>query len=283
MADITSIANDLYALTPAEFTAERNRRAKDAGALGREVRELPKPSAAAWGVNVFARVRADELTQLIELGELLRTAQDDADSNALQQLSKQRRALVSAMAREAAGVAGERGAPVNAAAIMQIEQTLQAAMFDADAAAAVASGRLIRSLTSDGVEPVDLEGAVAGLLEGVRLPVRAAPIDLAAKRREVASRKADEAEQDSVEARAEASTARAAADAAAARHDDLEAEIDDLRQQLEDMQREASAARKEASALERDADAKQRVADRADARAEEARAALDALPASLVE
>ena len=228
MADITSIANDLYALTPAEFTAERNRRAKDAGDLSGQVRELPKPSAAAWGVNVFARVRADELTQLIELGELLRAAQDDADSNALQQLSKQRRALVAAMAREAASVAGERGAPVNAAAIMQIEQTLQAAMFDADAAAAVASGRLIRSLTSDGVEPVDLEGAVAGLLEGVRLPVRAAPIDLAAKRREVASRKADEAEQDSVAAQAEASDARSAADAATARHEDLEAEIDDL-------------------------------------------------------
>jgi len=279
MADITSIANDLYALTPAEFTAERNRRAKDAGDLSGQVRELPKPSAAAWGVNVFARLRADELTQLIELGELLRAAQDDADSNALQQLSKQRRALVAAMAREAASVAGERGAPVNAAAIMQIEQTLQAAMFDADAAAAVASGRLIRSLTSDGVEPVDLEGAVAGLLEGVRLPVRAAPIDLAAKRREVASRKADEAEQDSVAAQAEAETAREAADAATARHEDLEAEIDDLRQQLEDMQREASAARKAASALERDADAKQRVADRAAARAEEARAALNDLPA----
>ena len=279
MPDITSIANDLYALTPAEFTAERNRRAKDAGDLSGQVRELPKPSAAAWGVNVFARLRAGELTQLIELGELLRAAQDDADSNALQQLSKQRRALVAAMAREAASVAGERGAPVNAAAIMQIEQTLQAAMFDADAAAAVASGRLIRSLTSDGVEPVDLEGAVAGLLEGVRLPVRAAPIDLAAKRREVASRKADEAEQDSAAAQAEAETAREAADAATARHEDLEAEIDDLRQQLEDMQREASAARKAASTLERDADAKQRVADRAAARAEEARAALNDLPA----
>jgi hypothetical protein len=279
MPDITSIANDLYALTPAEFTAERNRRARDAGDLSGQVRELPKPSAAAWGVNVFARLRADELTQLIELGELLRAAQDDADSNALQQLSKQRRALVAAMAREAASVAGERGAPVNAAAIMQIEQTLQAAMFDADAAAAVASGRLIRSLTSDGVEPVDLEGAVAGLLEGVRLPVRAAPIDLAAKRREVASRKADEAEQDSAAAQAEASDARTAADAATARHENLEAEIDDLRQQLEDMQREASAARKAASTLERDADAKQRVADRAAARAEEARAALNDLPA----
>jgi hypothetical protein len=276
MPDITSIANDLYALTPAEFTAERNRRAKDAGDLSGQVRELPKPSAAAWGVNAFARLRADELTQL---GELLRAAQDDADSNALQQLSKQRRALVAAMAREAASVAGERGAPVNAAAIMQIEQTLQAAMFDADAAAAVASGRLIRSLTSDGVEPVDLEGAVAGLLEGVRLPVRAAPIDLAAKRREVASRKADEAEQDSAAAQAEASDARTAADAATARHENLEAEIDDLRQQLEDMQREASAARKAASTLERDADAKQRVADRAAARAEEARAALNDLPA----
>jgi len=279
VADLTSIADELYALTPAEFTAERNRRAKDAGPLGAEVRELPKPSAAAWGVNVFARLRADELGQLIELGELLRAAQDDADRGALQQLGKQRRALVAAMAREAASIAGERGAPVNAAAVAQIEQTLQAAMSDADAAAAVASGRLIRSLMSDGLEPVDLEGAVAGLLEGVRLPVRAAPIDLAAKRREVAARKAEEAEQDSVAAGSEASSARAAADAATARHEDLEAEIDDLRQQLEDMQREASAARKEASTLEREADAARRTAERAAARAEEARAALDALPA----
>ena len=225
MADLTGIADDLYALTPAEFTAERNRRAKDAGALGAEVRELPKPTAAAWGVNAFARHRGEELTQLIELGELLRAAQDDADRGALRELGAQRRALVAAMAREAASIARERGAPVNAAAVAQIEQTLQAAMSDADAAAAVASGRLVRSLTSDGLEPVDLEGAVAGTLAGVRLPVRAAPIDLAQKRREVAERKADDAERDSASAQAELATARAAADAATAHRDDLDAEI----------------------------------------------------------
>jgi hypothetical protein len=277
VTDLTGIAEELYALTPAEFTAERNRRAKDAGPIAAEVRELPKPSAAAWGVNVFARHRGGELAQLIELGQLLREAQEDADRDALQQLGKQRRALVAAMAREAASIAGERGSPVNAAAIGQIEQTLQAAMGDADAAAAVASGRLVRALSSDGLEPVDLEGAVAGRLEGVELPVRRAPVDLAAKRREVAERKADDAERDSAEAAAASRAAREAADAAASHHDDLEAEIADLQQQLEDLQREASAARRESGTLGRDADAKQRAAERAAVRAEEARAALEGL------
>lgn len=277
MTDLTAIANDLYALPPGEFTAERNRRAKGAGPLAGEVRELPKPSSAAWGVNVFARHRADELAQLIELGQLLREAQDEADRDSVQQLGKQRRALVAAMAREAADIAKQSGAPVSAAAVGEIMQTLQAAMSDSDAAAAVASGRLVRALSSDGLEPVDLEGAVAGLLEGVVLPVRAAPIDLAAKRREVAARKAEDAARENADAAAALVAARSTADAAAVRHAELEAEIDELRQQLEDVQREESAARRDAATRSREADTAQRAGDRAAARAEEARAALEAL------
>ncbi|MBU1586333.1 MAG: hypothetical protein KKH51_00105, partial [Actinobacteria bacterium] len=67
------MADPLYALAPAEFTAARNlaaREVKDSAdlELAARVQELKKPSPAAWAVNLLARQRADELEQLAELG-----------------------------------------------------------------------------------------------------------------------------------------------------------------------------------------------------------------------
>jgi hypothetical protein len=55
-----------------------------------------------------------------------------------------------------------------------VEATLRAATADAGAAAAVQSGRLLRGLSADGVDVVDLSGAVA--LPGLVLPAEAEPV-----------------------------------------------------------------------------------------------------------
>ncbi|MDQ0613294.1 type II secretory pathway component HofQ [Microbacterium sp. W4I4] len=165
MADeLTRIAAELYTAKPSEFIAERTARAKglaDRG-LAERVRVLRRPSVAAWVVNVFAQERADRLAQALQLAEELREAQADLDAPALAKLGQQRRALTSQLAREAASLAEDRGERVTESTVEAVRQTLSAAFFDPDAAAAVASGRLIRELEPAGQSPLDLEATVAG-------------------------------------------------------------------------------------------------------------------------
>lgn len=163
---LATVADPLYALTPAEFTAARNaaaREVKDSAdlELAARVQELKKPSPAAWAVNLLARQRADELEQLAELGETMREAQQELDREQLGELTRQRRALVNALAREAADLATEARHNLTATVVEEVAKTLQAALNDPSAAAAVRSGRLVRALEATGIEPVDLTDAVA--------------------------------------------------------------------------------------------------------------------------
>lgn len=202
---LASIAHPLYALAPAEFTAARNlaaREVKDSAdlELAARVQELKKPSPGAWAVNLLARERADELEQLAELGETMREAQDDLDRVQLAELTRQRRALVSALAREASGLATEARHNLTATVVEEVARTLQAALNDPAAAAAVRSGRLVRGLEATGIEPVDLVDAVAApeasMISAPRPPAERKVVrDLAAVRAaKEAEKKAEEAE-----------------------------------------------------------------------------------------
>ncbi len=162
---LTAIAAELYGLLPDEFTAARNERGRAARGddrdLAARIQDLKRPSPPAWLVNQLVRHRPSELDAVLELGAELRAAQDDLDAAQLAQLAKQRRQLVSAVAHEAAELAEELGNPVRGPVLDAVAQTLQAAMSDVAASAAVRSGRLVRGLEAVGLE-VDLEGAVAG-------------------------------------------------------------------------------------------------------------------------
>ena len=161
--DLVDIATELYALAPDAFVAARNARAATIAdaPLAARVRALRKPLMAAWIVNLFVRERAAELDQALELAAALRTAQAELDAQALSTLGRQRRALIRSLADQAMQVAAAHGAQVTAGAAAAVEETLNAAMFDPAAAAAVASGRLIRSLDAGAAEVAD---AVAGPL-----------------------------------------------------------------------------------------------------------------------
>lgn len=114
-AALDAIAGELYSLPPARFTAARNARAGLAApALGREVRALRKPTVAAYAVNLL--VRDGRLTEAVELSAALRDAQDDLDAAELARLGAQRRALVAALAAQAADLAEEQGVAVSASA-----------------------------------------------------------------------------------------------------------------------------------------------------------------------
>lgn len=163
--DLSDVAQELYALPPGDFTAERNERAKelkrDDPDLSAQVKALGKPTTAAWLVNQLVRQHGDEVEQVAQVGAALREAQESLEKEQLLQLNKQRHAVLRAVTRQARALAGELGNPVSTAIADEVEQTLRAVMSDPDAADAVRTGTLVRSLSGTGFGAVDLTGAVA--------------------------------------------------------------------------------------------------------------------------
>ena len=255
---LAEIADDLYGLTPAEFTAARNlvvREVKDAAdpELAARVLALRKPSPAAWAVNLLARSRADELEQLATLGETMREAQDDLDREQLATLTRQRRALVAALAREASDLARDSRHNLTASVVEEVAQTLQAALGDAPAASAVRSGRLIRPLEGTGVEAVDLTDAVAAPDASMVSAVRAAP-HRAPVRDLAAARAAKEAEKRAADAEAEVRSFERRIEQVAATRDRLDARLADLEEQVRGVEDELRETDRDRRSLERERD-----------------------------
>lgn len=141
---LAQIADELYGLAPAEFTAARNARAKDIkdtadAELAKRVTELRKPSPAAWAVNLLAREHAAEVAQLADLGAAMREAQEELDRDQLAEFTRQRRALVNALARQASALATAARHNLTASVTEEVAQTLQAALNDPAVAAPEAS------------------------------------------------------------------------------------------------------------------------------------------------
>ncbi|HLS26278.1 MAG TPA: transposase [Beutenbergiaceae bacterium] len=194
MSSLTEIAAELYVRPRAEFVPVRDTRAKETAdpELGAQIRALRKPSIAAWVVNVFAAERAEQLGQALGLAEELREAQEDLDTEALRELSRQRRALTDKLAKEAADLAAARGERVSDATLEAVQQTLTAAFFHPDAAAAVASGRLVRELQPTGDYPPT--ETIAGGAPSPAAPQRADELSARRQRRD-AERRVRAAEQ----------------------------------------------------------------------------------------
>ncbi len=164
--DLAQVADELYELAPADFTAardERARQARDAGQrdAGDAIRKLRRPTVSAWMVNRLAREAADQVGRLLALGQSLREAQQSLAADRLRELSAQRRQLVQALIREAKRLAADAGRPVSGEAEREVEATLDAALADPAAADAVRSGRLTTALSYAGFGEVDIDRAVA--------------------------------------------------------------------------------------------------------------------------
>lgn len=171
--ELAGIAARLYALPFDDFVSARTAAAKEVAAaapgisaqgarsLAADVRSLPKPSVAAWTVNMLAAHQPEPLRALSELGQSMRAAQSALDAAELRQLAQQRRQLLASAVRDARVVAEQHGRKISDAIATEVEETLRAATADDGAAAATQSGRLLRGLSADGVDVVDLAGAVA--------------------------------------------------------------------------------------------------------------------------
>lgn len=288
------ITDGLYALPPEEFVPARDDEASAARERGerdlaRAISRLRRPTRAAWLANLLARNRADQLDGLIALAAGLTEAQRTLDGAQLRALSSQRHRAVAAMAREAGRLAQQAGSPATQGQLRELQEILEAALAQPDAAREVRSGRLTRTLRYTGFGP-DTETDAVPLAAPLPLPrprerrapqPTAAEPDAAARRREAERAELRRALADAEE---EAAAAQECLDAAEAAHDDtrrrhadahrrvseIAAELDDARE----VEQRAADAERAAAGASRDA---ARAASAATARAARARARLDAL------
>jgi hypothetical protein len=239
--ELDEVVDELYAVAPEEFIALRTTRqdeAKDDGdkALAKQIGALPKPSAAAWACNLLVRAHRQEIEGLVELGGLLRDAQESLAGDELKALNKQRSQLLAALTRQASTLAREHGRPISSSVAVQVEETLRAAMTEPEAGEALLSGRLTSPMSYSGM------GTVTGRpdLRLVRPPTpEAAPrakekpaADAAERRRarEEAQRRAAEERR-----RQELAEARRAVEDATVRADEAQAAAEEERQLAEEL------------------------------------------------
>ncbi|HEV7211414.1 MAG TPA: hypothetical protein VGN47_06835 [Blastococcus sp.] len=153
--DLDEVADELYDVPPEEFVALRKARQDDARAdgdraLAADIGALAKPSVAAWVCNLLVRAHREEIGGLVELGELLREAQQNLAGEQLRALNTQRSQLIAALSRQAASLARARGRAVGSAVSGQVEDTLRAALADPEAAEALLTGRLTAPMSYSG-------------------------------------------------------------------------------------------------------------------------------------
>ena len=183
-ADLASAAEELYALSPGDFTAARDERAAEARAAGdrdlaRAIGGLRRPVVSAWLVNQLAREARDQVAELVALGESLRQAQQDLAGERVRELSAQRRMLVAGLVAEARRIAARDGRPAGLQVEREVDATLQAALADSGAAAAVQAGCLASPLSYAGLGVGD---AASVATRGRRAPAAAPARDKAERK-----------------------------------------------------------------------------------------------------
>jgi len=282
---LEDVVAELFALPLADFLPRRAEIAKglrpDDKALADVVARLPKPSVSAWAVNHFARDHGAELDDLLDLGEQLREAQGELAGDRMKALTANSTALVQRTLKALAHAAANAGAALSDALLAQVEQTLRAALSDADAAASVRAGVLVKPLVSGGFGPVDLTGAVA--LTPTARPARAPGRRLTVVRPTVDNRR-DDARLATEKALAKLERTEAeltdrahALEAVTEQHDESIRRLDELCAEVE----EAQTAERTAASRVRQAKKAHDEAVRASARAADAahraKQALDAL------
>jgi hypothetical protein len=273
---IDAIAVELYALPPAEFTAARNARAAASDRpLGALVKRLPKPAVAAWAVSLLAR--EGQLGEALDLAAALREAQDDLDAAELSRLGAQRRSLIALLSKQAVALAHDRGVAVGPSARDDVDKTINAAVMDAGAAAAVMSGRLVRPLEATGFEGVDLSDAVGGSApDGSPALPAPSPDDLAERRARKAAEKAvREAEQAASEAERALARIDARLDKARERADHVRERLDETRLEVARLEADAAAADAASEKIDEERGEAASVVRSAQKKAETARAARD--------
>ena len=154
----------LYGLPLAEFTAERNRAARELRAQGRRedaaaVAGLPKPTLAAWAINMISRTRRREVDLLLDSGKRLYDAQRaNLESGERANLDRARRSFDEATVEATSSAREVLGERATQATLERIAETLRSAALTPEGRELLATGLLTKELSSTGWELIaDLE------------------------------------------------------------------------------------------------------------------------------
>ncbi|HEY9313733.1 hypothetical protein [Williamsia sp.] len=245
--DINEVTDELYGLEPADFVEIRTARAKEARsdgdrALANKIAALRRPTTVAWMVNILARERAEDVTNLLELGEAMRDAQRHLAGDDLRTLTTQRQHVVRAMAKQAGALAADHGYQASETALREVGQSLHAALADPEIGELVRAGRLLSAVSYSGMGPAGL--TLVGGSEQKRARSRATREEVSEEALNEARSQLVDAEEAQREAESTARTAQDDADRAASTLSDAAARVDDLREQLTQAEQELQFARR---------------------------------------
>jgi hypothetical protein len=150
-ANVEKAIDRLYAGPLDEFVARRNELARSLSKEGdREssdgVKELRKPSVAAWAVNQLARHEKMRLRSLFTAGERLRAAHEEllggGSPEPLERARDDERKAIGELAGAAGAILEEAGHPPSEAMLDRVRDTLHAAVVDESVGERVREGRL---------------------------------------------------------------------------------------------------------------------------------------------
>lgn len=162
--DLEAVRDELYGLTPQEFTPARDARAAEARSSGQRelaaaIKQLKRPSQAAWLANVLARQRPHRVDELLLLGDRLRDAQRRLAGEELKELARAGHGTVAELVTDVERLAASAGQRPGPASLRQLQETLDAGLADREAGRALREGCLTVALSYAGLgSPVGDDG-----------------------------------------------------------------------------------------------------------------------------
>jgi hypothetical protein len=147
--------DQLFAVSPDEFTQARNALVKELRAAGKHedakrASALRRPTAALWVTNQLARTAHDQVKALIESAQRMRRAHTRGTGDELRDAMREQRDASQAIARAAEEAANRIGARANLDLLRRVQETAQAAA--ASMPEALRSGTLEQELSPTGFD-----------------------------------------------------------------------------------------------------------------------------------
>jgi hypothetical protein len=220
--DTSEELDALFAVPLEDFTAERDRIAKELSASGekdaaRAVKSIRKPSIVVWTLNQLARTGSERLRALFETGENMRRSLEAGDGKGARREQADRRSKLKRLGDDAADILRAGGHAASSGHIEKIRSILLQATTDHDVARSISEGRLTTEPSGDALP--DVFGDVgSGLGEASDEALEDAPAVRRRRRLEERIEKlrteAEAASQEAARLARDAESARLTADAA---------------------------------------------------------------------
>lgn len=150
--NLADAAEPLFELSPEEFTAERDRIAKELKKQGEDnqaaaVKALKRPSVTAYALNLVSRKQPGLIEAMLEADERLRTAKSRTE---MDKAKADRQKAISAITGKATSLLAEQERPVTAQVKEKLTETLLAVATDEDTRERLKSGHLLKEAEAGG-------------------------------------------------------------------------------------------------------------------------------------